>query len=139
VYVTLEKNRPSPPHRGASAADLPIRPEDRFARVNEFTTPAPDAAYTDQAERGRGPGVGDGIGDAVSTELTGDGSVGAADVTRLRQHLEGIGAPLSGAPLTRCSAIGGPNECTVRTLSVLRRALAAYGPGVAQVCDAAVP
>jgi len=96
---------------------------------------------TDQADRGRvGPGVGDGIGDACQcTELTGDGSVGAADVTRLRQHLAGIGAPLSGAPLTRCSAIGGPNECTVRTLSVLRRALAAQGPGVAQVCDAAVP
>ena len=109
-----------------------------------FLSPCDSCKYvhdTDQADRGRvGAGVGDGIGDACQcTELTGDGSVGAADVTRLRQHLAGIGAPLSGAPLTRCSAIGGPNECTVRTLSVLRRALAAQGPGVAQVCDAAVP
>jgi hypothetical protein len=37
--------------------------------------------------------------------------------------------------------IGGQNECTVRTLTVLRRALQVppLGPGVAQTCDAAVP
>ena len=109
-----------------------------------FLSPCDSCKYvhnTDQADHGRvGPGDDDGIGDACQcTELTGDGIVGAADVTRLREHLARIGAQLSGAPLSRCSAIGGPNECTVRTLTVLRRALALQPPGVAQVCDAAVP
>jgi hypothetical protein len=101
----------------------------------------PNLTNTDQADRGRvGPGLGEGIGDACQcTELTDDGSVGSADVTRLREHLASKGAPLSAAALARCSAIGGPNECTVRTLSVLRRALLGNLPGVAQVCDAAVP
>ncbi|MGH7292475.1 MAG: hypothetical protein ACREJT_14755, partial [Myxococcota bacterium] len=98
-------------------------------------------ANSDQADRGRvGPGLGEGIGDACQcTELTGDGAVGSADVTRLREHLAAIGAPLTATALARCSAIGGPNECTVRTLTVLRRALVSALPGVAQVCDAAVP
>ncbi len=81
----------------------------------------------------------DGIGDACQcTELTNDGVVNASDVTRLRQHLARISL-LPAKELARCSGIGGPTECTIRTLTVVRRALALLGPGVAQTCDAAVP
>jgi len=64
--------------------------------------------------------------------------VNTSGVTRSRQHLSQ--ASLLGATeLARCSGIGGQNDCTVRTLSVLRRALVSLGPGVAQTCDAALP
>jgi hypothetical protein len=97
----------------------------------------------DQNDRGGvGTTTSDGIGDACQCgEVSGDGIADAADVLRLRQRLAGSGAAFTSAELARCSTIGGAFECTVRTATVLRRALAApaLGPGVAQVCDAAVP
>jgi hypothetical protein len=99
-----------------------------------------DFIANDQFDRGRvGSTVPDGIGDACQcTELTNDGTVNAADVTRLRQHLAGSSA-LGATQLARCSGIGGPTDCTVRTMAVMRRALGGLLPPVAQVCDAAVP
>lgn len=72
--------------------------------------------------------------------MAADAIVDVNDVTALRNHLT-QSAALGADALSRCSVIGGPNECTIRTLTVLRRALAApaLGPGVAQTCDAALP
>jgi len=97
----------------------------------------------DQLDGGRvGSATPDQIGDACQCgRLAADAVVNANDVTVLRNHLRGT-APLNADQLTRCSVIGGQNECTIRTLTVLRRALASptpLGPGVAQTCDAAVP
>jgi hypothetical protein len=110
-----------------------------------YLTPCDSCAYktnVDQADRGRvGSTVADGIGDACQcTELTNDGFVNATDVTRLRQHLSNA-LPLPPTERARCSAIGGATDCTVRTLAVLRRALATppRGPGVQQTCTAALP
>jgi hypothetical protein len=66
--------------------------------------------------------------------------IDAADVAALRDHLRH--SPLLGAEqLPFCSVIGEPSECTIRTLTVLRRALAGLGPTAAQMqtCTAAQP
>lgn len=95
----------------------------------------------DQLDRGGVSGATpDGVGDACQCgEITADGLVNASDATRLRQHLAGIGAALGVDALARCSVIGGPTDCTVRTASVLRRALTALAPGVQQTCARALP
>jgi hypothetical protein len=83
----------------------------------------------------------DGIGDACQCGRVGaDAIVDANDVSALRNHLRAT-APLSADALSRCSVIGGSSECTIRTLTVLRRALTVppLGPGIAQMCDAALP
>ena len=107
-----------------------------------FLAPCDSCDYiaNNQFDRGRvGPGGFDGIGDACQcTEVTNDGIVDAADVLRVRQHLAGS-LPLGPVELARCSGIGGPLECTVRTVAVMRRAIVGSQPAVAQVCDAAVP
>jgi hypothetical protein len=101
-----------------------------------------DFKSNDQFDGGRiGSNVPDGIGDACQCgRLGSDAVVDAADVTALRNHLR-FGGTLTPDQLSRCSVIGGQNECTIRTVTVLRRALAVppLAPGVAQVCDAAVP
>lgn len=99
-----------------------------------------DFIANDQFDRGRvGPGGFDGIGDACQcTEVTNDGIVNAADVLRVRQHLTGS-SPLGPTELARCSGIGAPAECTMRTVAVMTRAIGGGLPAVAQVCDAALP
>ncbi len=109
-----------------------------------FLSPCDSCDYTsnvDQRDRGAlGSITPDGVGDACQCgELTADGIVNASDAARLRQHLAGSGAPLGSEELARCSVIGGQTECTIRTLSVLRRALAALAPGAQQTCDRALP
>jgi hypothetical protein len=110
-----------------------------------FLSPCDSCDYKANVDQKDGGGIGtttpDLIGDACQCgQLAGNGSVDAVDVTALRNHLA-QNPVLTAAQLPFCSVIGGPTECTIRTLTVLRRALAApgLGPGVAQVCQAALP
>lgn len=83
----------------------------------------------------------DQIGDACQCgEVTSNGIVDALDLTALRAHLAQVeDASLALDALSRCSSIGGPTECTIRTMVVIARALASLQPGVAQSCAAAQP
>ncbi|MGH7290449.1 MAG: hypothetical protein ACREJT_04515, partial [Myxococcota bacterium] len=110
-----------------------------------FLSPCDSCDYKANTDQKDGGGVGnatpDGIGDACQCgRLTADSVVDAADVTALRAHLA-ANPVLSAAQLPFCSVIGGPTECTVRTATVLRRALAVppKAPGVQQTCTAAQP
>jgi hypothetical protein len=84
----------------------------------------------------------DGIGDLCQCGDTDDDYAvyPALDAVRLRNSLAGL-APGVADP-ARCSVIGGPYDCDLRDLVVLRRAAATptpLAPGIAQVCDAALP
>ncbi|MGH7289776.1 MAG: thrombospondin type 3 repeat-containing protein, partial [Myxococcota bacterium] len=110
-----------------------------------FLSPCDSCDYRANVDQKDGGGIGtttpDLIGDACQCgQLAGAGSVDAIDVAALRNHLAKNPA-LSAAQLQFCSVIGGPTECTIRTATVLRRALAtpALGPFVSQTCQAALP
>ncbi|MGH2897284.1 MAG: hypothetical protein ACRDMZ_01310, partial [Solirubrobacteraceae bacterium] len=110
-----------------------------------FLSPCDSCDYKANVDQKDGGGIGtttpDLIGDACQCgQLAGSGSVDAVDVTALRNHLA-QNPLLTAAQLPFCSVIGGPGDCTIRTATVLRRALAipALGPGVSQVCQAALP
>jgi hypothetical protein len=85
--------------------------------------------------------VPDQIGDACQCgRVAADAIVDANDVAALRNHLR-ASPTLSADALARCSVIGAAGECTIRTLTVLRRALSApaLAPGIQQTCTAALP
>lgn len=89
-----------------------------------------------------GPGgVRDGVGDACECgNNDSDGDAGdTADIVALRNELAGLAPGVADA--SRCSVIGGPDDCDVRDLAVLLRAALSppRGPGIADLCDAAVP
>jgi hypothetical protein len=113
-----------------------------------FLSPCDSCDFKHNVDQKDGGGVGsanpDLVGDACQCgRLDADGIVNGLDVTVLRKHL--AHDPLLTAPqLPFCSVIGGPTECTVRTATVLRRALVPpplgpLGPGVSQTCQAALP
>jgi hypothetical protein len=84
----------------------------------------------------------DGIGDACQcADVTGDGVVLLDDLSAIQQHL--IGAPLAPGAAPLCNAIGaadgGASDCGILDVTVIRRALAAYLPGIGQVCSPALP
>jgi cysteine-rich repeat protein len=84
----------------------------------------------------------DGIGDACQCgDLTGEGVVDEGDVLAYRNHLaDPTGLPLVGAAAAKCSVVGGdPAECNLLDVVITRRALLGAGPGIAQVCIAALP
>jgi uncharacterized repeat protein (TIGR01451 family) len=63
--------------------------------------------------------------------------IDAADVARYRAHLaDPLGTPLDIVESSRCSVIGGPDDCDVADVAVLIRTLAAVDPGIAEVCSA---
>ncbi len=134
---------------------VPSSPGQLVFNVNGASPPVPDPdndgflspcdscdfkANVDQADGG---GVNtttpNGIGDACQCgNLVAPGIVNAADVSALRAHL--VRNPLlTATQLTFCSVIGGPTDCTIRTLVALRRAIASLPPGVQQTCTAALP
>jgi subtilisin family serine protease len=76
----------------------------------------------------------------VCGDLDGDEQITEADVDLLRAYLvDPLGSPLSVSAPSRCSVIDPPGPCSVRDVTVIRRALAGLPPGVAQVCAAATP
>jgi hypothetical protein len=84
----------------------------------------------------------DGIGDACQcADVTGDGVVLLDDLDAIQQHL--IGVPLAPGAAPLCNAIGaadgGIADCAILDVAVVRRALAAYAPGIGQVCSPAIP
>jgi hypothetical protein len=103
-------------------------------------------ANADQIDSGglgtSGPdGVGDvcQCGDAHVVSGAHDGLVQQDDVVELRASLAGILA-LEPAGLTKCSVIGGPDDCDIVDVTVLRRALQvpALDPLLQSLCRAAV-
>jgi hypothetical protein len=103
-------------------------------------------ANADQADSGglgaSGPdGVGDlcQCGDARVVSGVHDGRVQQDDVDEIRASLAGL-LVLDPAGAAKCSVIGGPDDCDIADVSVLRRALQApsAGPSPAPVCRAAV-
>ena len=82
---------------------------------------------------------GDGVGDAcLCGDTSDDGLLGTADVTALRAFLAGASATLP-AP-QKCDVGGAPSgACNVVDATLLRRALAAQAPGVANVCPPFLP
>ena len=90
----------------------------------------------------------DGIGDACQCgEVNNDGRVLASDVTAIRAGLTGstvgVLAParcnVNGAVNATLLATGMRTDCNVVDVAVIRRALASVSPGIAQVCQPAVP
>ncbi len=83
----------------------------------------------------------DGIGDACQCGDTDEDYAvfPAQEAARLRNTLAGLAPGV--VNLAKCSVIGGPNDCNLLDLVVLRRAAAIppRPPGIAEVCDAAVP
>lgn len=104
----------------------------------------PDASdncvYEPNAGQEDGGGIGagsasDGIGDACQCgDLNQDAVVDGADVTRYRQALAGLGGPLAGVELERCSVIGERRDCGLVDIIVMIRALAAQEPPIRNVC-----
>ena len=108
-----------------------------------FLSPCDSCDYKANVDQKDGGGVGsstpDLIGDACQCgRLDADGIVNGLDVDALRKHLA-HDPLLTATQLPFCSVIGGPTECTIRTSTVLRRALGtpALGPFVQQTCTAA--
>jgi len=121
----------------------PLPPPDPDA--DGFLSPCDSCDFKANVDQKDGGGVGtsnpDLIGDACQCgRLDADGIVNGLDVTALRKHLA-RNPVLTSAQLPFCSVIGGPTECTIRTATVLRRALGtpALGPFVQQTCQAAQP
>jgi hypothetical protein len=108
-----------------------------------FLSPCDSCDFRVNGDQADGGGVNttnaDGIGDACQCGLLDAGGViDAADVLALRRHL--AQHTLLPAPkLPFCSVIGGPSECTIRTLTVLRRRVAGLNPLLQQSCTAALP
>jgi hypothetical protein len=108
-----------------------------------FLSPCDSCDYEANGDQADGGGVNttnaDGIGDACQCGLLDAGGViDANDVLALRRHLAQH-TLLPPAKLPFCSVIGGPTECTVRTLAVLRRAVGGLTPALQQTCTAALP
>src|SRR5262249_41246009 len=89
---------------------------------------------------GVGPAIPDGIGDVCQCgDLNGEGVVDTADVAAYRSHLaDPAGLPFTGPALAKCSVAGGVG-CDILDVVVMRRALVGQGPGIDQVCAAALP
>lgn len=77
----------------------------------------------------------DTIGDACQCgEVTGDGIVDGDDWVAIREYLAGGTTPI---PIQRCS-VSGEESCDLKDLAILVRARAGRGPGVTQLCPAAL-
>jgi len=97
------------------------------------------AANPGQADSGGllGPSA-DGIGDACQCgDLNSDGQVDLLDAAIYQRDLAGF-LPEADEP-TRCSVIGGRLDCEPNDEYALREAIVGLAPGIAQVCEAAVP
>ena len=90
----------------------------------------------------------DGIGDACQCgEVNNDGRVLASDVTAIRNGLTGSSAgvlapercKVSGAGNASLLPTGMRSDCNVVDVAVIRRALGSFAPGIAQVCQPALP
>ena len=108
-----------------------------------FLSPCDSCDYEPNANQADGGGVNttnpDGIGDACQCGLLDAGGViDTGDILALRRHLAQH-TLLPPAKLAFCSVIGGPTECTIRTLTVLRRRVAGLNPLLQQTCTAALP
>ncbi|MFQ5514846.1 MAG: PKD domain-containing protein [Myxococcota bacterium] len=74
-------------------------------------------------------------------DVNGDGLIDPNDVDTYRAFLaDPIGSALPSAGETRCSVIGGPDDCDIADVVVLRRFLAepSQPPGIDPVCAAAI-
>ena len=93
----------------------------------------PNASQADQD--------GDGIGDVCQCgDVTGDGFVDQADADLIRASLaDPVGAALAPDALARCPVHAGSAACDISQAAVLTRDVAALGPGLSQVCPAALP
>lgn len=84
----------------------------------------------------------DGLGTACQCgDVDDDGWVGNFDIETYRHFLaDPNGNPLPIAGLSKGSVIGGPTDCDIADVVVLRRALAtpSHPPGIAPVCEAAL-
>ncbi|MDG2335086.1 MAG: GDSL-type esterase/lipase family protein [Myxococcota bacterium] len=97
------------------------------------------AANPSQADSGGllGPAE-DGIGDACQCgDLNSDGQIDLLDVAIYQRDLAGL-LPEFDAP-GRCSVTGGRLDCEPNDAYSMREAVVGLAPGIAQVCDAAVP
>jgi hypothetical protein len=97
-------------------------------------------AQTDSG--GIGVSIPDGIGDVCQCgDVTGEGRVDDADLLTCRSRLANpVGLPFSVAGLAKRPIAGGsPAAWDLLDVVVTRRALLGLGPGVAQVCAAALP
>jgi hypothetical protein len=82
-----------------------------------------------------GPGGPDGMGDVCQCgDPSDDDHVTAADVAELRELFVGLRSELTEPD--RCN-VHGDEDCTLVDLAVIRRALAALGPGLAPLCPVA--
>lgn len=83
-------------------------------------------------------GLPDGIGDACQCgDGDEDGDTDADDTTRVRRRLANLAAGFIDP--AKCSVRSAGTACTVLDYAVLRRAETNRAPGIADVCDAALP
>jgi cysteine-rich repeat protein len=108
--------------------------------------PADNCPYVPNSNQADDGGVDsaipDGIGDVCQCgDLTGDGIVDNGDVAAYRSYLANpTGNPLIGAAAMKCNVFGANAAvCNILDVSVMRRAMLGFGPGVQQVCIAALP
>ncbi|HXZ85772.1 MAG TPA: hypothetical protein VEI82_09800, partial [Myxococcota bacterium] len=106
--------------------------------IEDALDDCPVTSDASQADHGSvGSSAPDGIGDACQCgDPSGDGRVDASDVDVLRRFLAGALASLA-AP-QKCD-VGGSSACDLVDAVVLRRALAALPPGIANACPAFRP
>jgi hypothetical protein len=84
--------------------------------------------------------IADGIGDVCQCgDVAHGGIIDAADAQALREYLAGDPGALDGGGIAKCGVVQPGPACDERNLVVLRRALAAGAPGIAQACAAAQP
>jgi hypothetical protein len=83
--------------------------------------------------------IGDGIGNACQCgDTDGDNALfPLLDIDRVRNTLAGLSPGV--VDLAKCSVAGGASDCDLLDLVILRRNGFDLGPGIANVCDAAVP
>ena len=74
-------------------------------------------------------------GDVSVVGTVHDGIVDAVDITQLRDHLAGVQA-LTALGAAKCSVIGGPDDCDIQDLVVIRRAnnFGPLQPGILGAC-----
>ncbi|MFQ5513435.1 MAG: hypothetical protein ACE5FG_03280 [Myxococcota bacterium] len=78
----------------------------------------------------------------ICGDVNGDSRPDLDDVAALRVFLaDPVGSPLSSSGTMRCSVIGGPDDCDMANVVVMRRSLSSppLPPGWSQICPAASP